>query len=52
MIDLQSNSRLGATLAVPFAGRSALKLVYSTGTRTEFGSDFNQFTVAYQRLLR
>jgi len=52
LVDLQNNSRLGATLAIPFAGRSAVKLVYSTGTRTEFGSDFNQFTVTYQRLLR
>lgn len=51
LVDLQSNSRLGATLAIPFPGRSALKLVYSTGTRTRFGTDFNQFTVTYQRLL-
>jgi len=52
LVDLQSNSRLGATLAIPFLGRSAVKLVYSTGTRTRFGTDFNQFTVTYQRLLR
>jgi len=52
LVDLHSNSRLGATLAIPFLGRNAVKLVYSAGTRTRFGTDFNQFTVTYQRLLR
>jgi hypothetical protein len=51
-VDQQENSRIGATLAVPLPGRSALKLVYSTGTRTRFGTDFNQFLVSYQRVLR
>ena len=51
LVDLQRNSRIGATLTVPFQRRHALKLVYSTGTRTRFGNDFNQFVVAYQRLL-
>lgn len=50
--NLQSNSRIGATLAFPLPGRSAVKLAYSAGTRTRFGSDFNQITVAYQRLLQ
>lgn len=50
--NLQNNSRIGATLAIPLPGRSAIKLAYSAGTRTRFGSDFNQITVAYQRLLQ
>lgn len=50
--NLQSNSRIGATLAIPLPGRSAVKLVYSTGTRTQYGSDFNQVSVSYQRLLQ
>lgn len=51
-VDLQRNSRIGATLAIPLTGRSAIKLVYSTGTRTRFGTDFNQFALSYQRLLQ
>ena len=51
-VDLQSNSRIGATLAIPFLGRSAIKLAYSVGARTRLGADFNQITVTYQRLLQ
>lgn len=50
--NLQSNSRIGVTLAIPLPGRSAVKLVYSAGTRTQYGSDFNQVSVSYQRLLQ
>lgn len=51
MADLQSNRRIGATVVVPFGGRHAIKLGYSTGTRTRFGNDFDQFLVTYQTLL-
>ena len=51
LVDLQRNSRICATLTVPFLQKNALKLVYSTGTRTRFGTDFGQVVVAYQRVL-
>jgi hypothetical protein len=47
----QDNSRIGATVAVPFGGRHAVKLGYFTGLRTELGSDSNQLLVTYQVLL-
>jgi len=48
----QDNSRIGATVAVPFAGRHAVKIGYFTGLRTELGSDSDQFLVTYQVLFR
>jgi len=51
MADLQSNRRIGATVVIPFGGRHAIKVGYSTGTRTRFGNDFDQFLVTYQTLL-
>jgi hypothetical protein len=51
LADLQSNRRLGATLAVPFRGRNAVKFGFSMGTRTRYGNDFRQFLVSYQRFL-
>jgi hypothetical protein len=50
--DLQRNSRLGATVVVPFGGRSAIKAGYSTGVFTESGGDFQVFLVSYQMLFR
>jgi len=52
LIDVQQNSRIGATLVVPFKGRNAIKLGYATGVFTEFGTDFDQYMVTYQRLFR
>ena len=49
--DVQRNSRLGATLVVPFAGRHAIKFGYATGIVTEYGTDFDQYLLAYQVLL-
>jgi len=46
--DVQRNSKLGATLVKPFKGRHAVKLGYSTGVVTEFGTDFSQFLISYQ----
>lgn len=48
--DLQRNSRIGGTLVVPFRGRHAVKVGYSTSLRTDFGTDFDQFLVSYQTL--
>lgn len=46
----QSNTRIGATLALP-AGRSqAIKISYSTGAATRTGTDFNTVAVAFQKL--
>jgi len=51
LVDEQQNTRVGGTIVKPFAGRHAIKLGYSTGTRTRFGTDFSQFLVTYQMLL-
>ena len=45
--DFQRNSRLGVSLAVPFALRHALKLSYTTGLATEAGGDFDSLGVTY-----
>jgi hypothetical protein len=46
--DLQQNTRLGTTLALPINKRNALKLNYSTGVSTRTGSDFNLIAVVWQ----
>jgi hypothetical protein len=50
LFDVQRNSRIGATVVVPFRGRNAIKVGYSTGVVTEFGTDFGQFLVSYNLL--
>jgi hypothetical protein len=52
LVDVQHNSRIGAMLVVPIAGRHAIKLGYFVGVRTDFGSDFDQFLMTYQVLFR
>ena len=47
----QDNSRVGATIVLPFARRHAIKLAFLTALRTELGSDSNQALVSYQVLL-
>ena len=49
--DLQRNTRLGITYSVPLAAQQSLKFVYSTGTSTRRGSDFNTFNVTWQLLM-
>mgnify|MGYP001813000398 CR=1 FL=1 len=44
--DLQSNSRLGVTLALPLGRRSTLKLAWATGFTTRIGADFDSLGVA------
>jgi len=39
-------------LAVPFKGRHAVKLGFATGVYTEFGTNFDQYLVSYQVLIR
>lgn len=46
--DLQRNSRLGATLALPVGARQSLKFAYSAGATTRVGADFRTFTAAWQ----
>ncbi|MEJ2385399.1 MAG: transporter [Xanthomonadales bacterium] len=50
--DLQRNTRLGATVAVPFLGRHVVKFGYSTAARTRFGSDSEQLLLTYQFLIQ
>jgi hypothetical protein len=46
--DEQRNTRLGATLSIPIARQQSLKFIYSTGTTTRRGSDFDTFSVTWQ----
>jgi hypothetical protein len=46
--DAQSNSRLGATLALPVNTRNSIKLYASTGVSTRTGSDFDTYGLAWQ----
>ncbi len=45
--DLQSNSRLGASLTVP-VGPHAVKAIVTSGLTTSIGGDFDTSAVAYQ----
>jgi hypothetical protein len=46
--DLQKNSRLGITLAVPVNLHNSIKLYYSTGVSTRTGSDFDLIGAIWQ----
>jgi len=46
--DLESNSRVGATLALPVNRKSSIKLFASTGVHTSIGSDFNLLGIVLQ----
>jgi hypothetical protein len=46
--DLQKNTRLGATFALPVNLHNSLKLYLSTGVSTRTGSDFNAIGLAWQ----
>jgi len=45
--DLQSNSRAGVALSVPFARRHNLLFKYSRGVTTRIGADFDNYQVQY-----
>ena len=49
---VHDNSRIGATVAVPFLRRHAVKVGYFTSWRTRLGSNADQLLVSYQVLLR
>ena len=46
--DLQSNWRLGGTLAIPVDRRDSVKLYASRGVSARTGNDFDLFGVAWQ----
>lgn len=46
--DLQENSRLGATLALPVNRYHSVKLYFSTGVSSRTGSDFDTVGIAWQ----
>ncbi len=46
--DAQSNSRLGATLALPVNKNHSAKLYFSSGVSTRTGSDFDTYGLAWQ----
>ena len=48
--DLQRNSRIGATVVIPFKRQHAIRIAYSTGLVTESGGDFENFSLSYMRL--
>jgi len=46
--DLQRNSRVGATVALPLGRAQSLKIAYSRGAYTTIGADFNALGISYQ----
>ena len=46
--DLQRNSRIGGTLAVPLTKRQSVKGSVSSGARTTIGAAFTSISVGYQ----
>ena len=44
----QTNSRLGATLAIPITRHQSLKFSYSDGTYIRFGGNYQNVSVAWQ----
>lgn len=46
--DLQQNSRIGATVALPVDRHHSVKLYVSSGVSTRTGSDFNTIGIAWQ----
>ena len=48
--DLQKNSRVGITLALPLHRLQSIKIAYSRGARTTVGGNFETVGVSYQYL--
>ena len=46
--DLQRNTRVGGTLAIPVSGRQSLKISCSTGASVRIGGDFTTWAAVYQ----
>jgi len=49
--DLQRDSRVGATLVFPFAGKNAIKMSYTWGSANDSDERFDIYQLSYQRLL-
>jgi hypothetical protein len=49
-LDLQRNSRVGGTVAIPLNRRHSLKIAYSRGAFTTIGADFQALAVGWQYL--
>lgn len=49
--DTQHNTKVGGTVVIPFGGRHAIKLGYANSTKTNYGSDFDQWLITYQVIL-
>jgi len=45
-----NNSRIGATLSVPVAGRYSVKVAYANGVVARTGTDFSTVAIAWQAL--
>ena len=50
--DSQRNLKVGGTIVIPFKRRHAIKVGYANGAVTRYGSDFDQFLLTYQVLLK
>ena len=48
-LDLQTNSRVGATLVMPYGSRSSIRIAVSDGAYTTIGADFLGLSVSFQR---
>jgi hypothetical protein len=48
--DLQDNSRMGLTFALPLNQAQSLKFSYSRGARTSVGAKFDSIAVAWQMI--
>jgi hypothetical protein len=46
--NLQSNTRVGATLSLPLARSQSIKIAYSDGATTRIGASFRTLTLAWQ----
>jgi hypothetical protein len=46
--DLQQNSKIGVTVAVPLSRQNSLKFYAGTGLVTRIGSDADVFSLAFQ----
>jgi Putative MetA-pathway of phenol degradation len=49
--NLQRNTRLGATWAIPIGARQSVKVAYSAGATTRIGADFRTITAAWQMVM-
>ena len=46
-LNSQQNSRIGATVSIPFKTRNALRIGFSTPLTTDFGGDYDTLVVGF-----